>query len=105
MKETFQESYFEGEMPHIIDDPFGYGTTIRTFSIIETKATPLGYEVILDMDLDSGYEIKGAKMCLTHDDLAGYETTDVQKAVQYALGFFDESCYFHGNSNISIGEK
>lgn len=91
MKDSFQENYFEGEMPYSINNTFGYGTMIRAFSIIEKKVTPLGYEIILDIDLDSGYELKSAKMNLSLDDLKGYETNDIQEAVQYALGFFRQN--------------
>lgn len=90
MKEPFEENYFDGEIPHMMDDTFGYGTVIRTFSVTYIKSTPLGFEVTLTVDLDSGFELSDAKVLISHEDLTGYETSDVKKAVQYALGFFDE---------------
>ncbi|MCU9613509.1 hypothetical protein OEV98_08055 [Caldibacillus lycopersici] len=92
MDEIYEESYFEGEPPHLkkSEDSFGYGTAIRTFSIVNTTTTPLGFEVTLNLDLDSGYELEGAKLMLSHEDLEGYETTDVHQAVTFALGFFEQ---------------
>ncbi|MFS0636114.1 hypothetical protein AB1K84_09415 [Mesobacillus foraminis] len=65
------------------------GTAIRTFNIIETTVQPEGFAVRLQMDLDSGYELEDVVMKISHEDLAGYETNDIQEAVKYALGFFD----------------
>jgi hypothetical protein len=72
--------------------PFNHetGTSIRSFNIIETIANTDGYEVRLEMDLDSGYELEDVKMKITFDDLTGYETEDIHQAVRYALGFFDK---------------
>ncbi|PGZ97472.1 hypothetical protein COE51_14350 [Bacillus pseudomycoides] len=73
-------------------EPIDYetGTAIQTFNIIETNATPDGYEVLLDIDLDSGYELEKVKMKITFEELAGYETTDIHEGVKYALGFFNK---------------
>jgi len=68
---------------------FGYGTMLRTFSIVETHLVEDGMEVTLNIDLESGYELNGAKLILTNDDMAAYETNDVHTAVKYALGFFE----------------
>lgn len=72
--------------------PFNYetGTSIRSFNIIETIVNTDGYEVRLEMDLDSGYELEDVKLKITFDDLTGYETEDIHQAVRYALGFFDK---------------
>lgn len=92
MDQPFQENYFEGEPPYLLtnNDDFDTGTTLRTFSIIDTKSVPEGYEVKLTLDLGSGYELENATLKLSHDDLTAYETTDVQTAVKFALGFFEE---------------
>ena len=65
------------------------GTSIQTFNIIEAKKNSEGYEVLLDLDLDSGYALEGVKMNITNEDFAAYETNDIQEVVKYALGFFD----------------
>lgn len=65
------------------------GTTIRTFNILKTNVSENGYEVYLEIDLDSGYELEDVKLNITFDDLAAYETNDIQEAVKYALGFFE----------------
>lgn len=72
-------------------EPIQYetGTSIRTFNIIDTSADTDGYEVLLNIDLDSGYELENVKLKITMEDLAAYETKDIQEAVKYALGFFD----------------
>ncbi|MGG2065881.1 hypothetical protein [Bacillus sp. S14(2024)] len=64
------------------------GTAIQTFNIIQTSVTADGYEVLLNIDLDSGYELENVKMKVTFEELAGYETNDIQEGVKYALGFF-----------------
>jgi hypothetical protein len=71
-------------------EPFKYetGTTIQTFNIINTKVTSDGYEILLDIDLDSGYELQNVKLKITSEDLLGYETDDIQEGVKCALGFF-----------------
>ncbi|SEM15915.1 hypothetical protein SAMN05192533_101247 [Mesobacillus persicus] len=66
------------------------GVPIRTFNILDTSVTEEGYEVLLNIDLDSGYELEDVKMKLSFEDLAGYETEDVHEGVKYALGFFAE---------------
>ncbi|CAH2715276.1 hypothetical protein BACCIP111895_02460 [Neobacillus rhizosphaerae] len=65
------------------------GTTIQTFNIIEANENTEGYEVLLDIDLDSGFALEGVKLKITHEDLDAYETNDIQEGVKYALGFFD----------------
>ncbi|MBM4763471.1 hypothetical protein [Bacillus sp. B15-48] len=64
------------------------GVPIRTFNIIDTHVTAEGYEVHLNVDLDSGYELEDVKMKISFEDLAAYETEDVHEGVKYALGFF-----------------
>ncbi|MEH7107440.1 MULTISPECIES: hypothetical protein [Bacillaceae] len=73
-------------------EPFEYetGTAIRTFNIIDTNVNADGYEVLLNIDLDSGYDLENVKMHITHEDLLAYETTDIHEAVKYALGFFEQ---------------
>lgn len=72
-------------------EPIEYetGTAIQTFNIIETNITTDGYEVLLNIDLDSGYELENVRMQITNEELAGYETSDIHEGVKYALGFFD----------------
>lgn len=65
------------------------GSAIRTFNIIETSVDPEGYEVLLEMDLDSGYDLESVRMKISHEDMVAYETSDIHEAVKYALGFFD----------------
>jgi hypothetical protein len=67
---------------------YGTGTSIQTFNIIEYSANPEGYEVLLQIDLDSGYELDNVKLKISFDDLKAYETKDIHEAVKYALGFF-----------------
>lgn len=71
-------------------EPIEYptGTSIQTFNIIETSVNAEGYELLLDIDLDSGYELKGVRMKISFEDLDAYETNDIQEGVKYALGFF-----------------
>ena len=71
--------------------PFSHetGTSILSFNIIETRASTDGYEIRLDIDLDSGYELEDVKMKITFEDLAAYETEDIHQGVRYALGFFN----------------
>lgn len=64
------------------------GTPIRDFDIIEIIPTSNGYEVLLDINLDSGFSLTGTKLEITHEDLEGYETTDIKDGVKFALGFF-----------------
>lgn len=73
-------------------EPIKYetGTSIQTFNIIETSANDDGYEVLLNIDLDSGYELEDVKLKITFEELAAYETNDIQEGVKYALGFFDK---------------
>lgn len=72
-------------------EPIEYetGTAIRTFNIIDSTVHEEGYEVLLNIDLDSGYELEGVKMKVSFEDLTAYETHDIHEAVKYALGFFD----------------
>lgn len=73
-------------------DPINYetGTSIQTFNIINTNMNDDGYEVFLNLDLDSGYELEGVKLKITFEDLEAYETNDIHEGVKYALGFFDK---------------
>lgn len=64
------------------------GVPIRTFDILKTKASAEGYEVLLNIDLDSGYELEDVKMKISFEDLQAYETDDIHEGVKYALGFF-----------------
>ncbi len=66
------------------------GTSIQTFNIIQTSVDTEGYEVLLNIDLDSGYELEDVKMKISFEDLTAYETKDIHEGVKYALGFFDE---------------
>ena len=78
------------------------GTTIQTFNIIEANENAEGYEVHLDIDLDSGYALEGVKLNITNEDFAAYETNDIQEVVKYALGFFDQT---KGAIELKIEEK
>lgn len=73
-------------------DPIDYetGTSIQTFNIIEASVNEEGYDVLLDINLDSGYDLEGVRMKITFEDLAAYETNDIHEGVKYALGFFDK---------------
>jgi hypothetical protein len=73
-------------------DQFQYetGTSIQTFNIIQTNVKEDGYEVLLHIDLDSGYELENVKLKISFEDLAAYETNDIHEGVKYALGFFNE---------------
>ncbi|WP_243450015.1 hypothetical protein [Neobacillus terrae] len=64
------------------------GTSIQTFSIIKTNEVADGFEVLLNIDLNSGYELEDVKMKITFEDMEAYETKDIQESVKYALGFF-----------------
>jgi hypothetical protein len=64
------------------------GVPIRTFNILDTSVTDEGYEVLLNIDLDSGYELEDVRMKVSFEDLAAYETNDIHEGVKYALGFF-----------------
>ncbi len=71
-------------------EPFEYetGTVIRDYDIIEIKPTETGYEVTLDVNLDSGYSLSKTKLEISQEDLEGYETSEVEEGIKYALGFF-----------------
>ncbi|WP_394231967.1 hypothetical protein [Niallia oryzisoli] len=66
------------------------GTAIRDYDIINVKQTPIGYEVLLDINLDSGYSLTGTKLDISQEDLAGYETNNIEEGIKCALGFFDQ---------------
>ncbi len=72
-------------------DPIEYetGTAIRDYDIINVTKIPLGYEVLLDINLDSGYSLTRTKLEITNEDLQGYETNEVEEGIKYALGFFN----------------
>lgn len=71
-------------------EPLEYetGAPIRDYDIISITSTGLGYEVLLDINLDSGYSLTGTKLEITLEDLEGYETKDIEEGIKYALGFF-----------------
>lgn len=73
-------------------EPIQYetGTPIRDFDILEITDSPNGYEVLLDINLDSGYSLTSTKLEITHEDLQAYETNDVHEGIKFALGFFGE---------------
>jgi hypothetical protein len=72
-------------------EPLEYeiGTAIREYDIIGINQTANGYEVVLDIELDSGYSLAGTKLEVTHEDLLGYETNDIEEGIKFALGFFN----------------
>ncbi|MEH7491818.1 hypothetical protein [Neobacillus niacini] len=65
------------------------GAPIRDYDIIAIKKTTMGYEVCLDINLDSGYSLSGTTLEITSEDLEGYETNQIEEAIKYALGFFN----------------
>jgi hypothetical protein len=71
-------------------DSFDYetGAPVRDYDIIEINQTTNGYEVLLDINLDSGYSLTGTKLEITNEDLQGYETNNIEEGIKYALGFF-----------------
>jgi hypothetical protein len=73
-------------------EPLEYetGTTIRDYDIIEINQTANGYEVLLDVNLDSGYSLARTKLEISNEDLLGYETNEVEEGIKYALGFFNQ---------------
>jgi hypothetical protein len=72
-------------------EPLEYeiGTAIREYDIIEINQTANGYDVVLDIELDSGYSLAGTKLEVTHEDLLGYETNEIKEGIKFALGFFN----------------
>ncbi|MEH6955073.1 hypothetical protein [Neobacillus drentensis] len=72
-------------------EPLEYetGTAIREYDIIDISQTATGYEVVLDIELASGYSLAGTKLEVTHEDLLGYETNDIEEGIKFALGFFN----------------
>jgi hypothetical protein len=73
-------------------EPLEYetGTAIREYDIMDINQTATGYEVVLDIELDSGYSLAGTKLEVTHEDLLGYETNDIEEGIKFALGFFNQ---------------
>jgi hypothetical protein len=71
-------------------EPFEYetGTAIRDYDILKISPTENGYEVTLDINLDSGYSLSKTKLEISKEDLEGYETNEVEEGIKYALGFF-----------------
>jgi hypothetical protein len=67
------------------------GTTIRDYDILNITQTAEGYEVLLDINLDSGYALTRTKLDISNEDLQAYETSNIEEGIKYALGFFDES--------------
>jgi len=76
-------------------EPIDYetGAPIRDYDILSITKTMNGYEVLLDINLDSGYALSSTKMEITEEDLQGYETDNVEEGIKYALGFFDNDLY------------
>jgi hypothetical protein len=74
-------------------EPLEYdtGTTIRDYDIITITQTSDGYEVLLDINLDSGYSLTRTKLEISNEDLLAYETSNIEEGIKYALGFFNES--------------
>lgn len=74
-------------------EPLEYetGTAIRDYDIIEITQTSNGYDVLLDINLDSGYSLTRTKLEVSNEDLEAYETADIVEGIKFALGFFDES--------------
>lgn len=74
-------------------EPIQYdtGTSIRDYDILTITQNETGYEVVLDINLDSGYSLSNTKLEISHEDLLAYETNDLEEGIKYALGFFDES--------------
>ncbi|WP_342429469.1 hypothetical protein [Neobacillus sp. FSL H8-0543] len=72
-------------------EPLEYatGAPIRDYDITGITKTTSGYEVTLDINLDSGYSLMATKLEITHEDLQGYDTVEVEEGIKYALGFFD----------------
>ncbi len=71
-------------------EPLEYetGAPILDYDIIEIKNTATGFEVLLDINLDSGYSLSRTTLEITHDDLQGYDTNEIEEGIKYALGFF-----------------
>ena len=69
------------------------GTAIRDYDIINVEKTAIGFEVLIDINLDSGYSLTGTRLEITNEDLAGYETNDIEEGIKYALGFFSETIH------------
>lgn len=65
------------------------GTAIRDYDIIGITKTMNGYDVLLDINLDSGYSLTRTTLEITNEDLIGYETNEVEEGIKFALGFFD----------------
>ncbi|MEW9052173.1 MAG: hypothetical protein AB2392_13525 [Neobacillus sp.] len=76
-------------------EPIEYetGTAIRDYDIIKISNTTNGFDVMLDINLDSGYSLSGTKLEITNEDMQGYETTEVEEAIKYALGFFENGLH------------
>ncbi|MCL6570562.1 MAG: hypothetical protein K6T88_02605 [Bacillus sp. (in: Bacteria)] len=71
-------------------EPIEYetGTAIRDYDIIDITKLAEGYEVLLDINLDSGYSLTRTKLAITNEDLLGYETKEIEQGIKFALGFF-----------------
>jgi hypothetical protein len=88
----FKKQKMEGiEMSELEPVEYETGTPIRDYDILVVTQTPLGYEVLLNLNLDSGYSLDETRLEITHEDLAGYETNDIEEGIRFALGFFDHS--------------
>lgn len=83
--------YFGGEIMSDLEPvEYATGVPIRDYDIINITKTAIGYEVLLDINLDSGYSLAGTTLEITDEELQGYETDNVEDGVKYALGFFDQ---------------
>jgi hypothetical protein len=72
-------------------EPLEYqtGSPILDYDIIDIKNTTNGFEVLLDINLDSGYSLSRTTLEITHEDLQGYDTNEIEEGIKYALGFFE----------------
>jgi hypothetical protein len=72
-------------------EPLEYqtGAPILDYDIIEIKNTANGFLVLLDINLDSGYSLSRTTLEITHEDLQGYDTNEIEEGIKYALGFFE----------------
>ena len=73
-------------------EPLEYqtGAPILDYDIIEIKNTANGFLVLLDINLDSGYSLSRTTLEITHEDLQGYDTNEIEEGIKYALGFFED---------------
>jgi hypothetical protein len=77
------------EMSELEPIQYETGTAIRDYDILDITPTEMGYEVYLNINLDSGYSLSNTKLEISHEDLTAYETSDLKEGIKFALGFFD----------------